>query len=413
MKTYLHLIFISVLIFTGCSKGSNNLRENPQQETLDTLITVNVYQPDYNSLYSNIYFVASDADGNIISEIKHDGVSSIVKITAPKSFKQDRFNFFRIDVSKFSGLKSSVTAYLQIKKGSVYHDNPVTSLPQKPLRDISFHLKNVIGFNNLLASTDFFSFTIPRPADTIIKLPYPASTESKLLVQIKKDNGYFYNFYDATTNGPNADVDINVDMDKLTKAATLKNITSAGSNLAIKVYGRPDKSYRNAYDFGTTTTTGSQLNYYYPTESFAEYVTSFHYDINNAHYNIITSTETVPDKAPMFDAVINTKATNLKSFTPAYSGIADYYLAVFENNPTTPDFRVYLFSPIKANYANVKLPNLAKYAGFEVFDPAHLSLKSFILYQSDGFNETDIIYPTAINTIQLRNFNMKSVQRTY
>jgi hypothetical protein len=131
------------------------------------------------------------------------------------------------------------------------------------------------------------------------------------------------------------------------------------------------------------------------------------YTIGNLDYTITTTGKTIPNQAAVFNASFNIPSSTLANFVPVYSGSFDYYHANFVNVTSKPYLQVDLYSPSAGNYTNIMLPDFSKYLGVTSIDLNTLALKSFGLYQVNGFNEQDFFYRNDTN------INSKSVYRPY
>ena len=361
-----------------------------------------------SGFYNSTYFVLTDEDGNIVSEVKYVNGTTNVAIMSPKTYKKDRFNFFKIDITKDASVtKSIIHGFLQIKRGSHYN-SPSLLLPQKPVHELAYHLKKPVYFDQLNIQGDIFGTTIKSLTDTVFQL-YPAlSDDSKLWVQLHINNIRFYNFFDVPKGATNFDVD----MTQINKTPLVKNITSPGTGLSIQIYARPDKRFFNRYDLGAVTSATNQLGYYYPQETFDEYVTYTSYSIGNAKYSFTRNSSSIADNADTYNAVINTPTSTLTTFKPSFSGDVDYYAAFFENIPSSPGLYVQLFAPAAANYTNIKFPDFSKYLGLTSLDLNGQTLFYFAVYKDGTFDEKNIIYKST-GRDDYPNLNLKSVSRNY
>ncbi|MEN0054263.1 MAG: hypothetical protein AAGC65_11365, partial [Mucilaginibacter sp.] len=343
----------------------------------------------------------------IISEVKYAKGTTDLKIIAPKPYKKDRLNFFKIDISGDTSItKSVIRGFLQVKKGSHYNADGFT-LPPKAVHELKYHLKKTTFFDRLDINGDYYGIYLRSLVDTAFSL-YPAiSDDAKLLTLMQTNGRHLYNFF----NVPKGASSLDVDMTQINKTSLVKNITSPGTNLSVQIFGRPDKKYFNSYNLGQVTSLTSGLNYYYPQESFDEYVTEIGYTIGKSNYFFTKNTSTIPDKADTYDAVINTPASNLTTFKPSFSGNVDYYEAHFSDNPT-PNLFVLLFAPAAANYNNIKFPDFSKYLGVKSVDLTKQVLTYFCIYQDGTFDEKNFLYKSNGRS-DYPSLNLRSVSRSY
>ena len=225
-------------------------------------------------------------------------------------------------------------------------------------------------------------------------------------MQMLKNNQYFYNFFSI----PDGSTSLNVDAGQLTENPNVASITSPGSNLSVQVMAKTDTGYENFYNFGITRSQYNQLNYYYPTEQFKQYDALMHYQIGNFNYSIVTAGTTIPSQVASFDASFNLQASTLANFAPVITGTYDYYQASFTNVASANNLQVDLYSPSAAGYTDIKLPDFSKYLGINTLDLSTLALKSFGLYQVDGFNETRFYYK---NYHSYFNINSKAIEERF
>jgi hypothetical protein len=136
-----------------------------------------------------------------------------------------------------------------------------------------------------------------------------------------------------------------------------------------------------------------------------------YYSIGNLLYNVSTSSATIPDSAPAFDVSLSSSGSSMANFIPSWSGKFDYYSVIFNSNSKDFNLSVILYSPSSANYTQLKFPDFSKYLNVPKLDLNSLSLVSFGLYQTNGFDETKFRYKDAISGDW--NYNGKFVLRNY
>lgn len=411
MKKLIFLFFTSAIILAGCSKNNTPKPDqgtNPPVETAaDTLLTVNTKDEDL-TFYKSIYYVLTDENGNILNEVKYTESNTKLKITSLKPYNKERFNFFKVALTKDSLVtKSIVHGYLQVKKGS-YYNKPGVLLPQKAgVHVLEYHLKRLVYFDQLTTAGDVYAMSLKNARDTVFQR-YPAlSADGKLLVRMFGNNQYLYKFFDIPQNAQSFDID----MPQINKFLLFKTITSTGTNLIVDIRGRPDKNYYNCYDFGTITSTTNRANYLYPQEPFPEYVCFMRYTIGDLNYSFTKITNAIPDKTDTYDGVINTQTSALATFKPTFSGQVDYYVAYFVNIGA-PNLWVYLNSPATVNYTNIKFPDFSKYLDQTSINLNNEKLKNFAIFQDATFNEQNFPYKYNENS-SYPNVNLKSVSRDY
>jgi hypothetical protein len=374
-----------------------------------TLLTVNVDQGDYYFKNSNVYFVATDESGNVLNSVQYKQGTTSFKFSTHAPYEKDRFNFFVIIVPTVSGFNTSITCFLQGKKGSTYNDL-IPMLAQKGYSPLKPHLKNSSGFDYLNISTDVQSRAITTLADSSIlqQLVYPGDS-TKLYVQMLKNNQYSYNFFAI----PKGSADVNVDLTQLTKTPLVKNISAPADNFYVSVYAKADVNYADAYRFGTASSTSNTADFYYPKETFPEYDIMSGYTIGAFKYTFDSSGTTIPSQVPTFSASFTVTGSTLVDFMPSCSGTFDYYHANFLNSNSGANLQVDLYSPSAANYTNIKFPDFSKYLGVTTFDFSSQKLQYFELEQYDGFNEQSFNYKNVNAILSFSNFNCKSVMQTY
>ncbi len=362
-----------------------------------TLLTVNANPTSYGA-YASVYFVVTDENGKVLNSVKYIPGTTTFTIASLQPFAETRFNFFEIEISAASAnTKPNITGFLQVKKGSVYTPY-VNSLPGKPgtPNSVKIHLTNSTGFDQLNLATDMGNYSILHSlADTTSIIGYTYSTGSKLWVQMLKNNQYVYQFF----NIPNGTTNFNVDISQLTETPAVQTMTAPGSNFQVSVFAKPDVNYANEYYLGQVSAPYSYntLNYYYPSEPFAEYDALMSYTIGKFDYTIITAAAAIPAQVPAFNASFNIPASTLANFVPNYTGTFDFYEAVFANTNSTPNVQFVLYSPSAANYTNIKLPDFSSYLGLASLDLSQQVLTYFGLYQTDGFNEANFYYLNALS----------------
>lgn len=313
--------------------------------------------------------------------------------------------FFEIYIPNAANEVPGIIGFLQVKKGSTYNSDPVNQ-PAKLSSALNIQFQNFANFDQLNISTDNVGNVITSSSDLSSISATSYSAGSKLWVQMLQNNQYFYNFFSI----PNGSMSLSVDANQLTETPAVAAITSPGSNLSVQVMAKTDTGYANFYNFGITRSQYNQLNYYYPTEQFKEYDALMHYQIGNFNYTIVTAGTTIPGQVASFDASFNVQASTLANFTPSVTGTYDYYQASFSNIASASNLQVDLYSPSAAGYTNIKLPDFSKYLGMSSLDLNTLALKSFGVYQVDGFKETSFFYK---NYHSYFNINSKAIEESY
>ena len=378
---------------------------NQVQVSSSTLLTVNINPNNYQASSGKVYFVVTDADGNVLNSVQYLPGTSTFKLGATQPYEQTRFNFFEVYISNNANVVPAITGFLQVKKGSTFNSDPANS-PVKPSSALNIQFQNFTSFDQLNISSDYGSNSIISSSalSSISTTNYSAGSE--LWVQMLKNNQYFYNFFSI----PDGSTSLNIDANQLTETPNVAAITSPGSNLSVQVMAKADTNYANFYNFGITKSQYNQLNYYYPTEQFKQYDALMRYQIGNFNYTIVTACATIPSQVASFDASFNVQATTLANFAPSVSGTYDYYQASFSNIASAKKLQVDLYSPSAAGYTNIKLPDFSKYLGVSNLDLSTLALKSFGVYQVDGFNETSFYYK---NYHSYFNINSKAVEESF
>lgn len=374
----------------------------------NTLATINVDPGDYYfSHTTSAYFVATDENGIIINQTKYVPGTTKFKLLSTVPYAGSRFNLFVI-LNPSDGSKSTIAGYLQVKKGSTY--NSIYSvLPQETKVPIKPYVKNVNGFDRLLISTNAYGVLAEAVADTVNFQPdvYVDKGE-KLYVQMLKNNKYTYNFFDIPTGTLGLDIDLN----KVTKPAVLRTITSPVSNFGFELYAKNDKNHFDAYLLGIQSSITDKIILACPTESFKEYETYSGYATGGFNYNFATSGPSIPTQVPTWDATFNVTGTTLSTFVPSISGTFDYYHASFENK-TGFGLKIELYSPSAGNYTQLKFPGFGKFLNTTGLLLGNQKLISFELDQIQGFDEKVFNYRPVEAIRSTPDFNARSVRKTY
>jgi len=378
---------------------------NQVQVSSSTLLTINMNPDRYRASYAKLYFVVTDANGNILNSVQYLPGTTTFKLGATQPYEQTRFNFFEIYIPSAANEVPGIVGFLQVKKGSTFNSDPANQAV-KPSSALNIQFQNFASFDQLNISTDNVGNSITSSSDLSSISATNYSAGGKLWVQMLKNNQYFYNLFSI----PDGSTSLNVDASQLTETPNVASITSPGSNLSVQVMAKTDTGYENFYNFGMTRSQYNQLNYYYPTEQFKQYDALMYYQIGNFHYAIVTAGTTIPTQVASFDASFNVQASTLANFTPSITGTFDYYQASFSNIASASNLQVDLFSPSAAGYTNIKLPDFSKYLGVSSLDLNTLALKLFGVYQVDGFNETRFFYK---NYHSYFNVNSKAIEEIF
>lgn len=354
-----------------------------------TLITLNLNTDIYSN--ADTYFVVTDESGNILNEIKYVQGTKSIKISSLMPYTKDRFNFYEISVSHDVSNVPAIIGYLQVKKGIIY--TSTASLPSEPSTTFNLHLGNAT-FDKLLVSTNMFGYTYKSLADsTNFFTRYRTSTQ-KLLVEKLQNSQYLYNIFDV----PGTTKDFTIDMTKVNKPCLMKTISSPGNNFSLYVYARSTvgdgiRVYSDGspgYSLGQYAAQYGSIDFYYPSEAYAEYDTNMGYTIGNFDYNITTSAATIPDQAGAYNASFKISGSSLADFAPTISGAYDYYHANFFT-AGAPYLNVNIYSPATANYTAVKFPDFSKYLGVKSVNLGAVKLTGFDLNQVSNFNEGTLL----------------------
>jgi hypothetical protein len=366
-----------------------------------TLVNMNL-TPDAYTLYSTVYFVATDESGNILNEVKYIQGTSKFKISALQPFTKDRFNLFEIYIPNDPNTVPGIIGFLQVKKGSTFTSN-LPYLPSNPYSIVSFHLNSGATFDHLNVSTNSVGSSLNSPSDSTSLHGIPVTSGSPVWVQMLKNNQYFYNFFNITPGTTN----YNIDLNQLTKTPLVQNITAPGNNLQVIVTAKNDTAHFDTYNLGSAYSQYNQVSLYYPSEPFAEYDVIMDYTIGSLYYRILSKGTSIPAQAAAFNASFTISGSSLADFVPSLSGTYDYYYANFQNTAAGSNISIDLYSPSAGNYANIKLPDFSKYLGRPSLDLSTVKLKYFSLNQSDGFNERNFYYKNDFSV------NSKSVSQSF
>lgn len=363
-----------------------------------TLISLNL-TPFAYGVNSSTYFVLTDEVGTLLNEVKLIVGTSNIKITSLIPFTKDRFNLYVITIPTDPNTMPQIRGYLQIKKGSIYVD----SRPSQPYKE-STQLNLTYGdisFDKLLMSTEYSGQSITSVADTTYFKYLSITNTRQIYVQALKNNQSRYNFFDL----PEGTTNYKVDLTKLTKTSLVKSITAPGDNFTMDVYAKQDVNFGNSFFLGRSMTQGKTVDFYYPSESFAEYTARMNYSIGSKYYTIVTTGREIPDQVENFDASFSVSGSNLSNFTPSVSGTFDYYTASFQNPNVGSNLSVILFSPSAGNYKSIKTPDFSKYLGTSI-DLSQLKLNYFSLHQTEFYNEGQLIY-------HYSDYNSKMVSQSF
>lgn len=391
-------------MFSSCSKDKTTAPvKTDTVATANTLINLNLSLNAYSNYTT--YFVLTDESGNILNEVKYVQGVTTLKIPSLTAYKKDRFNFFEIKISKSSDTAPGIEGFLQVKKGSTYTSN-LPSEGTDPITIVKMRLSSTASFDRLNVSGDYAGTTINSVADSSQLQYILHSSTGKIFVQELKNNQSMYNFFDI----PAGATDYNIDLAQLTKTSSKQTITSPGTNLEVEVFAKTKLNYQMNYNFGLTSTSEGQLDYYYPSESFPEYDALMFYRMNGFDYAVVNAGTTIPSSASAFDASFTTTGSSLADFVPTISGTSDFYHATFLNATPGQVISVDLYSPTVANYTLIKLPDFSKYLGLTSLDLSLLKLQYFGLYQASGFNEAILTYKDYHSYFDV---NSKAVVKNY
>lgn len=354
-----------------------------------TLITLHLNTDIYSS--ADTYFVVTDESGNILNEVKYIQGTTSIKISSLTPYTKDLINFYDIRVPHDPSNSPAVLGYLQIKKGTIY--TSVASLPSTPATIFNLHLGNA-PFDQLLVSTDLEGYNYKSLADSTNFFTKYYSSTHKLLVKKLQNSQYLYNIFDI----PNTTKDYTIDITKVNKPCLMKTISSPGSNFNMTVYAKSTVSdgirvYSDAtsgYYLGQAFSQYGSVDFYYPSELYAEYNTTMSYLIGNLYYYITTSAATIPDQASAYNASFRISGSSLADFVPTISGSYDYYHANFHTT-SAPYLNVDIFSPATANYTAIKHPDFSKYLNVKSVNLSAVKLTAFDLNQVSTFNEGTLL----------------------
>lgn len=396
------MLTLAVLSIWGCSKKADvGPASTSTVSKGDTLFTFNLGE-DYG-FYNETYFFVTDADGNILSETKHQAGTSIYALVAAKAYSGTRINAYEVDMYSDSSTSTYITAYLQVKKGTVLKYG--TSSPSS----VKVYLNNIPDFDGLYLSTNDEGWSVISPQYLNPSYSFPCYENSKFYVQVRKNGQVKYNFFDI----PQGASTLNVDVSQCTKVPLTKSFTAPGDVFGMNVFAKPDIKSLGEYNLGSVSSPllSNNLTYYYPSESFQQYSTVYGYYKNNLAYSFVNVGSSIPDQIDTYSTSFSISGSTMADVKPTVSGSYDYYYANFESKYlTNASFSVLVWSPSAANYTDFKLPDFSKYTGKATIDASAMYLQNFSLYQVDGFNETTLPYRVSGSN---HDVNMKVVQGSY
>ena len=409
MKKLLLFVLPALLLFVNsCDKNESAFIDQPNVLKVDsTLITIDFAR--YSMLGDQVHFIIADEDGTIIKSVEYKDGTSPFKIYSKSQFDKERVNVFMVSIPSEKSSIASVFAYLQVKKGGIW-TNRNTEKPQKPhTLPLKIQIKPGSIFDKMTFSTDMLGGGPLSTADTafVNSQQYPYSDDSKIFVQVKKNNQVLYNFLDITKGTK----DFILDVAQCTKISSSKIITNPGTDLQMLSYAIPDTNFRNWYHLGSGRSFSNQLEYFYPSETFQKYWTLIIYDKNDLSYwHSFFDTE-IPDKVEPFDIAFSIGGEYLTSFKPKVTGKFDYYDARFNNqNPRT--FVTSIHSPSSAHYSDIKFPDFSKCIKSMKFDFSTQKITEFNVHQIDNFDEKKFYYKT-YNSFGSTSSNAKAVLKRY
>ncbi|HEX8377122.1 MAG TPA: hypothetical protein VF602_04845 [Pedobacter sp.] len=380
------------------------LDEAISASTLITITNADIY---YDWYYKSIYFIATDANGKILNEVKYISGTKTLKLSSLEPYDQERLNFYMVGIPKDLTTVPQIFGYLQVKKGSIF-GNLGSSLPLKsPNFGLKIHLKNASAFDKLHVAADVSSSTLNSLADSSLLKDFIYSDNSKIYVQKIKNNQVYYNFFNIGKGIKDFEIDLNT----VTKSALVKTITLTNNQmLNVNVHGRIDKNFNMQHFLGSKRGQG-EVDFYYPDGIFEEYHTSVGYSLGSLSYIIAHTGTSIPTKFDPYETAFNVTGATLANFSFSTSGAFDFYKATFTNDaPMT--LAVTLISPSAANHNNIKLPNFAKYVDGMTIDLNTLKIRWFGLHQVDGFEEKNLAYNTWNFSLSSR-LNAKAVEKYF
>jgi hypothetical protein len=123
------------------------LDEAISASTLITITNADIY---YDWYYKSIYFIATDANGKILNEVKYISGTKTLKLSSLEPYDQERLNFYMVGIPKDLTTVPRIFGYLQVKKGSIF-GNLGSSLPLKsPNFGLKIYLKNASPLTNCM-----------------------------------------------------------------------------------------------------------------------------------------------------------------------------------------------------------------------------------------------------------------------
>src|SRR5690606_36742606 len=118
MKKHSRLLYLAILFaVAGCNK--DEAPDQPGTPTLPTTDLVIIKDFSVSSIsFSAVYFLVTDEQANVVSEVKYTGGDSDFTITSSEPYDKERLNFFVVKVPASADLPLQISGYLQVKKGS-------------------------------------------------------------------------------------------------------------------------------------------------------------------------------------------------------------------------------------------------------------------------------------------------------
>ncbi|MXV50236.1 hypothetical protein GS399_04575 [Pedobacter sp. HMF7647] len=331
--------------------------------------------------FKKAIFVAADENGSILSSAEFTTKSQIVKLYSNGDFSKDRLNIFKIAFSKES-LKPIVTGFIQIKKGSILEMGKSYFLKMAPsggqfkvsMAKQSVFEKLIISTNKNSQNFDFI------PDSTSLKIQnYSYSSDSKLYLQVKKNNITQYDFFDIQKGSKN----IIINPDKCSKTPVQKTIMMGGTECGVSIYARPNKLYNDGYRVYEGNTMGDRIDIFIPKEKFETYAVFMSCIKNSLTYINTYNKPEIPSSFIPINASAKIGGSYLSDIDISIKGTYSYYSAFFNNQ----SFSLNILSPSTAKYFKYKLPDFSNFFDAFTYNSTDLKFSGLYIYEKENFNE--------------------------
>jgi hypothetical protein len=342
--------------------------------------------------------IVTDSAGGILNNIKFPFYGK--KILYPKSFYNGKtihiINVF--DFGQFSAIKCD----LYIKRGSTWKTTSEVN-NKGSFKEADLRFKNFPSFENIAYGTafgyDYHSLKTLSDTTNAYKRKYYYAINSKLFVQLERNNKAYHHFFDIA---PNSNL-ISADLAQVTKESKSRSISVPGESGNLWIRGKL-KDSPFYYRLTTKAFSGTTTKYFYPDDMIDQYLSHITFLKNGWSYSFLYN-DILPETVEPMDIKANWQNSTIKNINCKVEGKYDYYTLAYYARDNS--LLTYFGVTSTRDIGSFKFPDISKITNVKSSDIEKLVLDYCYVYQLKTFNSKLLPFDHQIDSYNAATYPFK------